>query len=598
MSLLHSRTSPPGRYIRIATVIALLLLANLVRAEMWRVPVTVTNADDVEGTVEFGIHPEATEGMDPQLGEVNLPPWPPQQVFDVRFLVPGYQGFALDLRDTIQTSRTYDLKWQVGNGGYPVTVQWDRTRFGTGSFTASDVFGGMFVPPTNMAEESLIVIPASQNFVRELVIEVVPQLPSPQPPDLRAIPEQQVFTGQRFPYLRLADFVDDPDTPPEQLVWSTAAELPLMAEVDAEGILEVGYPDEWAGSGIVALLVQDPEGNSDSVAIGYRTLPGGVVSWSVPLHVQDNSGGAETLHFGVDPSATSGIDSTLGEIGLPPPPPAGVFDTRFELGSYVSSRIDIRPSTESPRTHTLRWQPNDNGYPVTISWDSAGLPIGSFQISDELGGIIFPPVNMSEFSQILVPESLSVVTAFLIDITPAVDSNPPTTPGDLQVLMADSGNATLVWDPSTDDYFAYYEVLIDTFPFSEGAQWVWDWSDDSTLVNPFSMVTAVRYPNTEVQTFFFRVRAWDQFGNHSVVSNLAGVHLPTVQHLRCRRAGADIRLFWSPVRWASEYQVYRGDNPDVTPVNGLMVGTVSDTTFVEPLIPGTTAFYVVTATFD
>jgi hypothetical protein len=37
----------------------------------------------------------------------------------------------------------------------------------------------------------------------------------------------------------------------------------------------------------------------------------------------------DTLHFGLHPNATNGIDNALGEDELPPLPPSGIFDARF-----------------------------------------------------------------------------------------------------------------------------------------------------------------------------------------------------------------------------------------------------------------------------
>ncbi|MBU1545114.1 MAG: hypothetical protein KKE62_19965, partial [Proteobacteria bacterium] len=58
----------------------------------------------------------------------------------------------------------------------------------------------------------------------------------------------------------------------------------------------------------------------------------------IPITVTDNSGGTQQLNFGLDPTATDGIDVSLGESELPPPPPSGIFDARF-MGDDI--RIDL-----------------------------------------------------------------------------------------------------------------------------------------------------------------------------------------------------------------------------------------------------------------
>lgn len=50
---------------------------------------------------------------------------------------------------------------------------------------------------------------------------------------------------------------------------------------------------------------------------------------SIPFVVTDGSY-SDTLRIGLDPTATDGIDSHLGEAELPPSPPTGVFDARLD----------------------------------------------------------------------------------------------------------------------------------------------------------------------------------------------------------------------------------------------------------------------------
>ena len=52
---------------------------------------------------------------------------------------------------------------------------------------------------------------------------------------------------------------------------------------------------------------------------------------SIPFEIYDNAGGQKTLYFGLDQTATNGIDVHLGESDLPPYPPAGAFDARWLL---------------------------------------------------------------------------------------------------------------------------------------------------------------------------------------------------------------------------------------------------------------------------
>ncbi len=103
------------------------------------------------------------------------------------------------------------------------------------------------------------------------------------------------------------------------------------------------------------------------------------------------------LRFGQDVNGTDGIDSQLGEIELPPVPPAGAFDIRFNLPvtPTVSSKYDFRNSEITSPQWEMQFQPGSAGYPMTISWNPFQLPDGAFTLKDPFGGSIVN-VNMKE----------------------------------------------------------------------------------------------------------------------------------------------------------------------------------------------------------
>ncbi len=80
------------------------------------------------------------------------------------------------------------------------------------------------------------------------------------------------------------------------------------------------------------------------------------------------------LAVGLDETATNGIDPALGESDLPPFPPAGVFDIRFDLfpyaGSALSTLNDYRNAPAFPYTgvveHTLWWQTSAPGLDIVL----------------------------------------------------------------------------------------------------------------------------------------------------------------------------------------------------------------------------------------
>ena len=77
----------------------------------------------------------------------------------------------------------------------------------------------------------------------------------------------------------------------------------------------------------------------------------------IPITVSDGVT-LQILNFGLDPSATDGIDAALGESELPPLPPSGVFDARFLLPAnyLIGSLSDYRlgyDTTKGDRTYRL-----------------------------------------------------------------------------------------------------------------------------------------------------------------------------------------------------------------------------------------------------
>ena len=86
---------------------------------------------------------------------------------------------------------------------------------------------------------------------------------------------------------------------------------------------------------------------------------------SIPFEIYDNAGGQKILYFGIDQTATNGIDIHLGESDLPPYPPTGAFDARWLLpennfNGSLSSWLDFRNASGFPYSgtaeHRFRYQ--------------------------------------------------------------------------------------------------------------------------------------------------------------------------------------------------------------------------------------------------
>lgn len=189
----------------------------------------------------------------------------------------------------------------------------------------------------------------------------------------------------------------------------------------------------------------------------------------IPLTISDGAGGMQELRFGLDPTATSGIDAGLGESELPPFPPAGVFEARFigedigipELGqgSYKDYRTGDANFT-GMKTHELRYQVG-TGTTIIISWNLPGGVTGMLQ--DLFGGVLINQ-SMTGTGNFTVtnPGAINKLK-MIITYTGSIAPPPPPT----LVLPADSAtnvlrNPTFMWNTSRGATSYLLQVSIDS----------------------------------------------------------------------------------------------------------------------------------------
>lgn len=93
---------------------------------------------------------------------------------------------------------------------------------------------------------------------------------------------------------------------------------------------------------------------------------------NIPMTVSDLAGGhSKVVYFGLDPTATDGLDASLGEVAMPPLPPANAFDARFNLITTESSMKDYRAGTSTftgQVTHEIQYQVGLGGTQINLSW--------------------------------------------------------------------------------------------------------------------------------------------------------------------------------------------------------------------------------------
>ena len=133
-----------------------------------------------------------------------------------------------------------------------------------------------------------------------------------------------------------------------------------------------------------------------SIVLLYVTIAFGQAQADFEILVHDALNANYPLWFGLDLTATDGIDFTLGESDLPPPPPGNAFDARWWLPPFLgalSSWRDYRAPGNPPafpftgqKEHNLKFQSTD--YPITIRWNLPSTIASTSVIRDMFGGVL------------------------------------------------------------------------------------------------------------------------------------------------------------------------------------------------------------------
>jgi hypothetical protein len=145
----------------------------------------------------------------------------------------------------------------------------------------------------------------------------------------------------------------------------------------------------------------------------------GQATVDIPLMVHDNAGEGFQINFGLDLTATDGIDPWLGEgYYVPIPMP---FDTYWSLPPFngvLRSFKDYRPPGTPPafpytgnKQYSIKFQSPD--YPITIIWDLPPEIASTSTIQDILGGGIINKVFAGADSLIVTDPSIGQLHVFV-----------------------------------------------------------------------------------------------------------------------------------------------------------------------------------------
>jgi hypothetical protein len=126
-------------------------------------PLVVSNDMGAKLELHFGLYPSATDTLDQSLGEQELPPFPPADVLEARFIGDDIQlpklglGTYFDYRkgDTdFEGTRTHELKFQIGSGS-KVVLKWNLPGGITGII--QDFVNGEIIKKSIAGSDSLVL---------------------------------------------------------------------------------------------------------------------------------------------------------------------------------------------------------------------------------------------------------------------------------------------------------------------------------------------------------------------------------------------------------------------------------------------------------
>lgn len=98
-----------------------------------------------------------------------------------------------------------------------------------------------------------------------------------EPPVVGDIPNQGIAYGQLFDPINLDDWVDDPDTPDEDITWSYSGNVEMTVSI-VDRVATISYPNDFHGMEIITFEAMDPDGLMDD---DYATFTVGLASPAV-----------------------------------------------------------------------------------------------------------------------------------------------------------------------------------------------------------------------------------------------------------------------------------------------------------------------------
>ncbi|MCR4417421.1 MAG: choice-of-anchor J domain-containing protein [Ignavibacteria bacterium] len=302
-------------------------------------PIVVTDGMFAQ-SLRTGLDPTATDGFDSNLGEYELPPVPPATVFDARLIgedigVPQLgNGTYKDFRqgtNEFNGQKIHEVKYQVSQvarlNGNPITLYWDLPSNVTGRL--QDLVTGSIIDVQMTGSGSYTV--ENPSLYNKLKITYTYTYTPPVTGQIKILyPNggEVLKRGSNFVMAWLSNVPGKLD-----LYGSTnggANWILLEDSLNNTGVYggDIGFDTPESNQWKLKLVSQANPTIFDETDGTFSIQGTKLVYLDNPFVISDGNSSVG-LFYGIDPSATDGLDPALGEAELPPPPPTGVFDGRF-----------------------------------------------------------------------------------------------------------------------------------------------------------------------------------------------------------------------------------------------------------------------------
>lgn len=147
----------------------------------WKNTLKVSDAGNKMDSLFFGTSVSGTNEIDTCLGEYALPPVPPLNAFDVRFIIPG-EFSKTDIKKDTANEMTWLVKFQPSPAGYPITFSWNNSVFpATGYFYLKDSVGGSVVNIDMRSQNSYTLTNSEIGLLKieytriKIILKVIPE---------------------------------------------------------------------------------------------------------------------------------------------------------------------------------------------------------------------------------------------------------------------------------------------------------------------------------------------------------------------------------------------------------------------------------------